>query len=637
MKLLFTNKGQSLLEIILMIGLAGILIPGIATGLISARSGKAQEGRRVEALALVKESQESLRVIRERGWSLVSTNGTFHPQISGSTWELASGSQDINGLTRSIEISSVNRDTNGAIVDSGGTLDPSTKRVEITVSWTSPSPSSVNSIGYITRYLDNITYTQTTEVVFDAGTHSGTTTTNTTGGEVVLGAGGAGSWCAPVLSAEEMDLPKNGVANAITAIEGFAFAGTGDNASGESYVKVGISNTNPPVASNLGVMNGYKTNDVFGEANYGYIATDSNSKEVAVINIASTPYSEAGYFNAPGNGNGDAVYIVGNTGYMTSGNRFYNFDLSSKSGSRSPIDADGVALAGTGKDIIVVGNYAFIAINSTSNQLQIVNLSTPSNLSISASLTLTAQGGQALFVNSTGDRVYLATANSSTQNELFIINSSNKSAPSVISSINTNGMSPKGITVVPVNILIAVGTGGQEYQVYNISTEASPSSCGGVEVNAGVNGIASVMETDGDAYSYIITGDASNELKIIEGGPGGQYASDGTFTSQTYDIGYQVAFNRVFATINNPNQSSSSYQVGIADAVGNSCAGVSFTYVGPDGTSATSYTTTGTIPLSDDGSGFENPGRCFSYQVTLHSNDGTTSPVFEDITVNYSP
>lgn len=637
MKFLFTNKGQSLLEIILMIGLAGILIPGIATGLISARSGKAQEGRRVEALALVKESQETLRVIRERGWSFVGTNGIFYPQISGTTWELISGTENINGLTRSIEISSVNRDSNGTIVTTGGTLDPSTKHVLITVSWTSPTPSSVTSEGYITRYLDNITYTQTTEAVFDAGSHSGTTTTNTDGGEVVLGAGGAGSWCAPVLSAEEMDLPKNGVANAITAIEGYAFAGTGENASGESYVKVGITNTNPPVASSLGVMNGYKTNDVFGAADYGYIATDSNSKEVAIISIASTPYAESGYFNAPGNGNGDSIFVNGNTGYMASGNRFYNFDLSSKSGARPAIDPDGVTLAGTGKDIIVVGNYAYVAINSTSNQLQIIDLSNSGNLSVAGSLTLPAQGGQALFVNTTGDRVYLATANSSTQNEVFIINSSNKSSPSVIGSINTNGMSPKGITVVPVNILIVVGTGGQEYQVYSIATEGSPSSCGGVEVDAGVNGIASVLEADGDAFSYIITGDSSNELKIIEGGPGGQYSSDGTFTSQTYDIGYQVAFNRVVATINIPNQSSSSYQVGIADAVNNSCSGVSFTYVGPDGTSTTSYTTTGTIPLSDDGAGFENPGRCFSYQVTLHSNDGTTSPVFEEITVNYSP
>ena len=58
-------------------------------------------------------------------------------------------------------------------------------------------------------------------------------------GEVVLGAtGGVGDWCQPTLAITALDLPKSGVANAISAIQGTLAAGTGENASGVSYANV---------------------------------------------------------------------------------------------------------------------------------------------------------------------------------------------------------------------------------------------------------------------------------------------------------------------------------------------------------------------------------------------------------------
>ena len=66
-----------------------------------------------------------------------------------------------------------------------------------------------------------------------------------------------------------------------------------------------------------------------------------------------------------------------------------------------------------------------------------------------------------------------------------------------------------------------VGTKGEEYQLVDIANEATPSRCGGLNIDTGVKGVSSVLEADGDSYSYIITGDSAAELKVIEGGPGG--------------------------------------------------------------------------------------------------------------------
>ncbi len=163
------NKGQLLIELLVAVGLSAILIPAVTAGFIASRQGQAQQRQRLEATTLAREAGDAIRVVRESGWANVSVNGTYHPEISGSSWVLVSGAQSINDFTRSIEITDVFRDTGGAIVESGGLLDPSTKHIEVTVSWGTPVPSSVTNAYYLTR-LDNNAWVQTTQDDFDAGT-----------------------------------------------------------------------------------------------------------------------------------------------------------------------------------------------------------------------------------------------------------------------------------------------------------------------------------------------------------------------------------------------------------------------------------------------------------------------------------
>ena len=124
----------------------------------------------------------------------------YHPAVSGSTWSLVSGTETIAGLTRSITISSVQRNASGAIVTTGGSVDPSTKKVDVIVSWTQPRSSSITASLYLTRYLDNGAFIQTTQAEFDTGTKTNTATTNTSGGEVQMSNNNKAKWCSPAFS-----------------------------------------------------------------------------------------------------------------------------------------------------------------------------------------------------------------------------------------------------------------------------------------------------------------------------------------------------------------------------------------------------------------------------------------------------
>lgn len=643
-------RGQLLVELLLAIALASVIFPAIAMGIMATRDGRAQQRQRLEALSFLNEAHEALRSVRERGWDSLYGPGTYYHQLSadGKQWEIATGSVTVNGFTEQIVISEVYRN-NGVIVLSGGILDKSTKRTVITVSWDKPYHSSITSTMYLTRYLENDSYTETTQDHFnfigksEPGLKNGVTVQATNppsiagDGEIILSSGGHSNWCTPSLVANILDLPGQGYASAVTAIEGKAFAGTGENSSGVSFMLINITNNNPPVPSLGMIFDGYKTNGIFGEQDYTYIATDTNSEEVVIIGQDSG----LGYFNAPGNGFGKSIFVSNNIGYVTVGNKLYNFDLSSKNGSRPAIDSDGVTLSNTGTSVMVVGNYAYVSNLGTSNQLQIVDISDTHNLSVVGQASFNGSGAVDLFVDSIGSRTYLAVKKSD-KKEIFVIDTSIKTSDRpVVGSYDTGDMDPKAITVVPGNKAIIVGSGGENYQVIDISQENNLSKCGGVTIADDIYDIASVVEQDGDAYSYIVTSNSGSEFKIIEGGPGGSYTQSGIYESATFNPGYQTANNRFIANYSKPTGTDIKFQVSLTTLVDGNCPATgNYTFAGPDNTSNTYFTPASgesvAFPLTGPGN-YSNPGQCFRYKVYMNTTNQTSTPVLYDITINYSP
>lgn len=635
------SSGASLVELLLAIALFSIMLPALMTGFVASREGRAQQSQRYEATLLMSEAEEAVRSVREQGWTAIEANGVFHPQVNAGSWELVSGTETLGEYQRQIIVSDAYRDSSGDIVGLGGTVDPSTKQIDISVSWTQPVAAQAQTTFYITRFLENIAFTHTTDTDFSlTGAVFDSTETNTDigDGEVLLspiGGAGRSDWCQPD-QVGTLDLPGQGNAEGITAIPFEAFIGTGGNASGVPLTYVTIDDNNPPTAINAGSYStNVKTNDIFGEPGYAYLATDTNSSEMIIIGTFG--FTEVGTFNSSGSSDGVSVYVSGDVGYLVSGSSLYTIDLTSRTGSRPQYDS--VSLAGSANDLVVVGNYAYVAIDSTSNQLQIIDVSNSSNISVAASLTVAGQRGQDLHVSADENTVYLVTSESSTQNELFLIDVSTKSSPTLRSTYDTNGMSPQAVvSVLDDRRVLVVGTGAEEYQVVSVLDPDNPTRCGGLQVDSGIYGIDAVQEADSDAYAYVATGNSNAEFVIIEGGPGDTINKEGSYESGSIDVDRDAAFNSFVVTDQQPTNSSVEYQVAVADAVGGDCSAATYTFVGPDGTDATFFTSTpASIPFDNDGSGYENPGECFRYKAYFYSDDELTTSILESITVNYSP
>ena len=202
-----------------------------------------------------------------------------------------------------------------------------------------------------------------------------------------------------------------------------------------------------------------------------------------------------------------------------------------------------------------------------------------------------------------------------------------------------------GVATVTNNKVIVVGSGGEQYQVIDttgVSGLVPPSHCGGLTNPNGatsVNAVAGIQEADGEVYAYILTNNSSKEFQIIQGGPGGAVSISGTFDSKVFMASKEAAFNRLDATYASNSSTSIKFQVAIQHAVSNSCTiGVTYNYVGPDGTGSTYFASTSSqIPFSTAAAGFVNPGRCMKYRAFFSSTDQSQTPVLYDTTFYYSP
>ena len=318
MKIFFlrNEKGQSLVELLIAIGLASILIPAIFAGIGISREGRAQHDQRVHAISKLKNAQEAVRSIAQRNWTWIAPNGTYHPEISGASWILSNGPIVEDGLTTTIVITDVYRDVNGVIVSSGGEIDLSTKKVVTTVSWSTPISAEVTATSYFSRYK-NSAYIETSQAQFNAGTLTNVQVTNDSGGEIKLINNNKAKWCSPAFSSATIDLPDGPpVAVAATA------SATSVNISNDAYVAVSplasnsiklahvnvTANTDPPVASTRGKFslnsseysnavyvpsgidldNNFKTTDVKyykspAGNTYAVLGTDLPNKEVIAV------------------------------------------------------------------------------------------------------------------------------------------------------------------------------------------------------------------------------------------------------------------------------------------------------------------------------------------------------------------
>lgn len=153
--------GQSLVEILIAVGVSSLIIGSVVTTYIASLNSNANARINAVATQLAQETFDNVKAMSEADWNsiyLKTKNTNYYLQLNGTgSFDVITGTENIaaggTNYTRAFTLQNVSRSLGGDIVASGmGPDDPSTQLVMVTVGWTiGGKPGTTRVGGYISR------------------------------------------------------------------------------------------------------------------------------------------------------------------------------------------------------------------------------------------------------------------------------------------------------------------------------------------------------------------------------------------------------------------------------------------------------------------------------------------------------
>lgn len=171
MKIIKNQKGGTVLELIIAVGIFTIVVSNVVVLYLGSLGGNMRDSQRLQADLFLQQGFEAVRSIRDYDFAGL-VNGTHGLTHTNGYWEFSGVSDTSGKFTRVITVANVERDSSCAIVPSG-TVDPSSKKITETVTWTKPDNQigTISASQYLTNWA-NPTFCglQSENVVVDAST-----------------------------------------------------------------------------------------------------------------------------------------------------------------------------------------------------------------------------------------------------------------------------------------------------------------------------------------------------------------------------------------------------------------------------------------------------------------------------------
>lgn len=151
------RRGQSLVEVLIAIAIGIIMVIGAITAVVPSLRMQGNSVHVQVAAALGKELLDNTRVFAESNWSAFAALSTssvhYYLNVTSSPFTTSTGDQAITvgttTYTRYFYLNEAQRDVSGMLVASGGTADPSTRKVTIAYKWN--FGPTVTMVTYLTR------------------------------------------------------------------------------------------------------------------------------------------------------------------------------------------------------------------------------------------------------------------------------------------------------------------------------------------------------------------------------------------------------------------------------------------------------------------------------------------------------
>jgi hypothetical protein len=144
------SRGLSLVESVIASAVVSLFVGALALSFSAFLRVTSVNLESVKAAFLVEEGMEAVKFLRDADWQNIASLNTdfnYYLNFTGSSWELVTEGFLMDDLfLRSLVFDDVFRGSNGEIVQSGGTLDPGSRILSVSVSWFSRGATTTRSV-----------------------------------------------------------------------------------------------------------------------------------------------------------------------------------------------------------------------------------------------------------------------------------------------------------------------------------------------------------------------------------------------------------------------------------------------------------------------------------------------------------
>ncbi len=416
-----------MIEVVLAIGLlavfASTLFAYISTQLLIASGSR----RSLAAIEQAQEGLEAIRTIRDSGWANL-TPGAHGLSLATSTWALQGVSDSSDGFTRVLTVTD---------------LSESEKQVVSTVSWTD-AQGRARLISLTTTVSD---WRNAAPPPLLTGDWSNLRTLGT----IDLGAGVAGTGVS--------------VRGKIVYMSGKSSQSSKD----DFFVINATDGANPTMAAHIHTGSGLNALDIAG--NFAYVAQDSGSGQLQVINISATgtPYAVSSFSLTGNSEEGTSIAATGTLVLIgtesSSGPELYLVDVSNPS---LPVIKSSLEITSDVNRIFISGDRAFLATASTTEEFIVVNIANPNVPVVTAGINLPGtNAATGLYYNFQDHRVYLTRdMGSGTSPEINAYDVTNPDAPTLLGTTEF-GYDIPAVFAADNLLFLSTGQSNLEFQLFN--------------------------------------------------------------------------------------------------------------------------------------------------------------------------
>lgn len=489
------QKGFSLVEILLAIGIFSLIIVMLSGIFLQGEEGTFLAGNRSRAVFFAEEGIEAVRNIKENDFENIDlSDGTYYLELVSNEWELTGAEDLFDIFSREI------------VLD---TIDGNTKEVTSRVSWQQNQKRTgvVEILTRFTNWLESI-WTESSEVEFLAGYINSTEVTNNSGGEIQLGR--EASWGDPG-SYLSYDMTGNQDPVDIFMQDNILWVARSD---GNLY-KYDISDISNGNITEEEVFSIGQTPVAFSiKGDFAYVATTGNLSELVIIDLLSVlPNTN---IDLLGLDDPTDVFVFDDRVFVSRTSLIdYDLYVLSLSGSTQGV----FEVTGNIYAITADEDYAYLA-TSNNNELWIIDYNNCSGGLLSNECSLVNQyslidGGNqdATAIYLSGDNLYIGRD----QNYIHSIDVSNVNSISENLSINSGNDYVTDIYTDENNGYIFATTND------SVSTELNiiEISSGNVTTyNMAGSSVSSSVWKQG-SFVYLLSQDNSNEIQVIKTSTGG--------------------------------------------------------------------------------------------------------------------